>query len=401
MPIPHPSDSRKFQPPGSYTFHPFADGAALHRTGNHRLWVLNASSAVLWCLLEEIGAGAGLAQAYAEHFAIPLAQAKTDVAQGLESFTAAGLFSDLSAEESQNTPQQPPDNCQLSTESLAPSAWRKRYRLAGLSWQIGCADAELADRWFAAYAHLEADDEQPQLCFALEKKSAGWQLWRDGALLQTGLQPDQLLPWLLTELFDKLCAAQQQKLLLHAAVLVKQGSALLLPAESGSGKSTLSMALAAHGYTVASDELCPIDPVTLQVAPFPLPVGIKSRSLQALETFYPDLASRPAYDRADGLQVRYLGVDDLPLESPSAGPWPATRLVFPRYQPGAEAGLQRLEPLAALELLARTGSSERPLEAQDVQALLTLAGERPCFQLSYGELSAAIALLERDGSLDG
>ena len=65
-------------------FYPFADGAALHRPDTHRLFVLNASSAVLWCLLEEHDESDVLVTAYAEHFRIPRELAEVDVQKVLE-----------------------------------------------------------------------------------------------------------------------------------------------------------------------------------------------------------------------------------------------------------------------------------------------------------------------------
>jgi predicted ATPase len=42
--------------------------------------------------------------------------------------------------------------------------------------------------------------------------------------------------------------------MLHAAVVEKNGKALILPALPGSGKSTLSAALAMNGWRFLSDE---------------------------------------------------------------------------------------------------------------------------------------------------
>ena len=73
-------------------FYPFSDGAALHRVGSHRLWVLNHASAVLWCLYEELGDGDELVQAFSAHFHIPVRQAEVEVRKALEQFEDAGLF---------------------------------------------------------------------------------------------------------------------------------------------------------------------------------------------------------------------------------------------------------------------------------------------------------------------
>jgi hypothetical protein len=209
-----------------------------------------------------------------------------------------------------------------------------------------------------------------------------------------GLADDEVLPWLLTLLFTELCARQPQQLLLHAAVAFHDGRLLMLPGESTYGKSTLAAALAAHGWTLYSDELAPLDPITLQVAPFPLPVGIKSRSLPVLKSCYPQLENHPAHRRADGQIVRYLALPQIALAEPSADQAPVATLIFPRYQPDTPTQLARLTPLEALDRLAQTGSSERPLRTEDVEALLTLAGQRPCWSLDYSDLEEAVKVVE-------
>ena len=79
--------------PTRMIFYPFVEGAALHEEGSHRLWVLNHSSAVLWCLYEEHGPGDRLVAAYADHFDLSLGQARADVDNALAEFVQTGLLS--------------------------------------------------------------------------------------------------------------------------------------------------------------------------------------------------------------------------------------------------------------------------------------------------------------------
>lgn len=55
----------------------------------------------------------------------------------------------------------------------------------------------------------------------------------------------------------------------HAAVVERDGKAVVLAAPSGTGKSTLTLALLHAGFRYLSDELAPFDLVTLQVMPYP------------------------------------------------------------------------------------------------------------------------------------
>jgi hypothetical protein len=400
--LPSPQSPYSPNSPGGekVTFHPFAEGAALHREGGHRLWVLNASSAVIWCLREECGEGDGLVSAYADHFGIPVKQARKDVNSALAEFALTGLTSGSSALPHVADPAFPPtrQHPRVSAPESpvlfhnSPPAWQQSYRTAGVCWRISCADAAAARDWFGCFAHLVTEETAPDLHYGLTQNPVGWTLRGPGETVRD-LADNEVLPWVLTLLFGELCARQPQHLLIHAAAAVRDGRMILLPGESTSGKSTFAAELAALGWTLFSDELAPVDPATLQVVPFPLPVGIKSRSVAALQNFYPALAAQSVFRRADGQIVRYLGPSQLPLADPAADPVPIAILVFPRYRPGMPARLDRMTPLEALERLARTGSSQRPLCSDDVEALLTLAGQRACWSLEYGNLEEAVKVL--------
>ena len=55
----------------------------------------------------------------------------------------------------------------------------------------------------------------------------------------------------------------------HSAVVARDGRAALLPAPPESGKSTLCAALVAHGCRLCSDEFALVDPVTSRIFPLP------------------------------------------------------------------------------------------------------------------------------------
>jgi len=74
------------------TFHPFADGGVLHRSGSHRLWVLNVTAATLWCLLDGERSQAGLSRDYSAHFGIGGDAARQDVEALLTQFFQWGLL---------------------------------------------------------------------------------------------------------------------------------------------------------------------------------------------------------------------------------------------------------------------------------------------------------------------
>jgi hypothetical protein len=203
------------------------------------------------------------------------------------------------------------------------------------------------------------------------------------------LRADEIFPHLVYLVFDGVSARLTRRLLLHAAVLTRNGKTVLFPGEAGSGKSTLAAALSTRGWSYLSDELAVIDPDSGRVEPFLLPIGLKERSTTPLLPFIPNLASRPLHLRADGQRVRYVMPEALCSEARSR----VSAMVFPTFNENHPLQWAPLTHLASLERLAATGSSERPLRSNDIECLMGLA-QGPSAAVVYSELAAAVELIE-------
>ncbi len=82
-------------------------------------------------------------------------------------------------------------------------------------------------------------------------------------------------------------------LMLHAAVLERNGFALLMPAAPGCGKTTLCAALAYRGWRLLSDEFGLLRPGTLSLLPIPRPMPLKNESIGVIRAFLPEAILGP------------------------------------------------------------------------------------------------------------
>ena len=128
-------------------------------------------------------------------------------------------------------------------------------------------------------------------------------------------------------------------LLLHAAVLERNGHAVILPGDPGAGKSTLTAALMLSGWRLLSDELAMIDRDDGLVVPLARPVSLKNRSIEIIRSFdsravFGDIA----HDTHKGT-VSHLrpSADSVARMGEKAR---AAHIVFPRWQDGAEVALR-------------------------------------------------------------
>ena len=80
-----------------------------------------------------------------------------------------------------------------------------------------------------------------------------------------------------------------QYLNIHAAVVERDGMALILPGEPGSGKSTLCAALISQGWRLLSDEMTLVNVGNGRITPIPRPVALKNQSIDIIQSLSPGI----------------------------------------------------------------------------------------------------------------
>lgn len=182
-------------------------------------------------------------------------------------------------------------------------------------------------------------------------------------------------------------------LLLHAAVVEKNGCAAILPAPPGSGKSTLCAALVNRGWRLLSDELTLVRVSDGKIIPLPRPISLKNKSISVIRDFAPDsVFSHEVCDTIKGT-VAHMKV---PAESVSraldaAHPcW----VIFPQYQSNSSTNLESLTQSRAFMRVADNAFNYSLLGTQGFKVLTGLIDSCLCYELSYSNLDEVIAIFD-------
>lgn len=183
-------------------------------------------------------------------------------------------------------------------------------------------------------------------------------------------------------------------LIIHAAVVEKDGCAAILPAPPGSGKSTLCAALVSRGWRLLSDELALISPADGMLVPLARPVSLKNGSIDVIARFAPgSVFSVPVTDTTKGT-VAYLKAPADSIARARQAAMPAW-VVFPKYQAGAAALLEPIPKARAFMRVAENAFNYSLLGAQGFTALAGVIERCDSYQFTYSVLDEAIEAFSR------
>lgn len=183
-----------------------------------------------------------------------------------------------------------------------------------------------------------------------------------------------------------------QYLMLHSAVIEKNGRALIMPAMPGSGKSTLCAGLINRGWRLLSDEFGIVDPADGKMVPLPRVIPLKNESINIIKDFAPDAFIGPTYHKTRKGDVAHLAPpsDSLLRQQEKATPqW----VVFPKFIEDAKTELQPSDNGAAFARLSNNSFNYRMTMETGFCALTKLARSVDCYSMTFGNLDDAITCL--------
>lgn len=183
-------------------------------------------------------------------------------------------------------------------------------------------------------------------------------------------------------------------LLLHSAVVERDGRAALLPAPPGSGKSTLCAALAFSGWRLLSDEFAIVDPETGDVVPIPRPIALKRQSIDVMRARVPEINLGPPLEDNDGNPARYIAPPASAVQRLDERARPAW-VVVPKWEAGAATSLELDSRARTLYHLADSSFNLNTHGKAGFVRLADLVDRTSCYKLTYSNLDEALAVFDR------
>jgi hypothetical protein len=205
---------------------------------------------------------------------------------------------------------------------------------------------------------------------------------------------DVVKPWNgLEPLFPPLWVPPLDRWLhLRGTAVGRAGQAVLLLSRPNAGKTPLAVALVARGAWLLADELVPLDPADLLVAPFPKSLRLRREALELLgiDLAHPALLPFRAEDGGIEWRAEPGGLFGARSSRVAAD---VGALVF--LEPGGDTGrLERLRPRDALATLAAQ-LLRAPKDFQTgMEALVRLCDRAPAYRLHPAHPAASARLLD-------
>lgn len=170
---------------------------------------------------------------------------------------------------------------------------------------------------------------------------------------------------------------------LHAAGLVKNGNAILIPGRSGSGKSTLSLQLVKAGYGLLSDDTVLLRQKggKVEAMSFPEEINVSEQTVE----LFPELSRVKNFTVNKLRQKSSFSIEELYPDSIVDSSMPAL-LIFPQI---AEVESTRVEPMSKTEALTlgmRYGFFflDPSTTGRHFEILSLLAKQARCYRLHSG-----------------
>lgn len=250
----------------------------------------------------------------------------------------------------------------------------KDYKLAQTEiaeFHVGIVNTRLIRKPFSAHIHFILDGHSPFPAFPAQQALAALE-W--GINLAIAVRVNHLL-------------------LLHSAVVERNGHAILFPAWPGSGKTTLCAYLVHRGYRLFSDEFGVMDPQQGVFLPMPRLMPLKNESIGVIRNYLPEAKlGHEIPNTQKGTVVHVRPPKDSILRSKETVR--ANRIIFPKWVANAPLKMELLADAEAFLLLASNAFNYEVLGETSFQAVTYLIKTCDCYQLVYSNFEEVIRVID-------
>lgn len=297
----------------------------------------------------------------------------------------------------------------LTISALPAAELRRRLKSDGVYFRTGVFTACLKTRLehvassfvllYGDYALADGDYADFHIALTTPRGLRRWfrpqvDFIADGASPFAALPRDQAFPMFEWGLNWCVSSNAHHYLMIHAAVIERNGRAAILPAPPGSGKSTLCAALIHNGWRLLSDELTLVRRSDSRLIPLPRPVSLKNASIPLMQAYVPGAVFSPSVsDTVKGTVAQMKApADSVARAGEAALPgW----IIFPRYEAGAPLTLTPVPRTRAFMRVADNAFNYAQLGVEGFNALAGVVGASDCYDLHYSSLDEAIAAFEQ------
>nr|WP_315225264.1 HprK-related kinase A [uncultured Albidiferax sp.] len=297
----------------------------------------------------------------------------------------------------------------MKLEKLSASTVQNKLKNNGLILKIGPFSfriispiTSVADGLVALYANNMVLDDSHFVDYTVTiAPGSGWRRWarRQAIFKFDGMEPFIPLPedhaFPLLEWSMNWCIAMHAHhyLLLHSAVMEREGCAVVMPAPPGSGKSTLCAGLVHRGWRLLSDELALISLSDTSITPLGRPISLKNQSIDVMRNYVPGAVfSQVVHDTSKG-SVSLMQVPSAHIERIHETAQPRW-VVFPKYVAGSSARMVPRSKANSMLELGRNSFNYMVLGLKGFEVLSKVIDASDCYDFQYSQLDDAVAAFD-------
>ncbi|WP_188445474.1 HprK-related kinase A [Sphingomonas psychrolutea] len=189
----------------------------------------------------------------------------------------------------------------------------------------------------------------------------------------------------------QMALGQRRYLLLHAAVVERNGQALILTGISGAGKSTLAALLSLRGWRLMGDEFALLDPETGLIHAFPRLLSLKNASIATVAAELPADRFGPLLEGTPKGSIRHVVPDAAAVAAMDQPARPAL-ILFPSF--GFEAAARDVSPSEVFVRLTQASTNYVAIGERGFDALTALVRTVPARAIDYPDTASAVAQVE-------